>query len=62
ADGMEVTFRKHMQRLSAKGWEIDVDAMEVEQRFRALSIPSPLRRADPKGWIQSTVPLKPATE
>jgi phenylpropionate dioxygenase-like ring-hydroxylating dioxygenase large terminal subunit len=62
ADGMEATFRKHMQRLSAKGWEIDVDAMEAEQRFRALSIPSPLRRADPKGWIQGTVPLKPATE
>jgi len=62
ADGMEVAFRKHMRRLAAKGWEIDLDALEAEQRYRALSIPSPRRRTDPKGWIQHTVPLKPAAE
>ena len=62
ADGMEVAFRKHMRRLAAKGWEIDWEAMEAAQRYQALVIPSPGRRADPKGWVQHTVPLKPASE
>ena len=62
ADSMEVAFRKHMRRLAAKGWEIDLEALEAQQRYSALSIPSPTRRSDPNGWVQRTVPLKPATE
>jgi phenylpropionate dioxygenase-like ring-hydroxylating dioxygenase large terminal subunit len=62
ADGMEIAFRKQMRRLAAKGWEIDLEAMESAQRYQVLCIPSPGRRVDPKGWVQQVVPLKPATE
>ena len=59
ADGMEVTFRKIMRNLADRGWEIDLEALEQQQRYRALVIPSPGRREDPKQWVQHTVPLRP---
>ena len=62
ADGMEVAFRKIMRRLGDRGWEIDLEALEAQQKYRALAIPSPGRRKDPKNWVQHTVPLRAPKE
>ena len=58
--GMELAFRKKVWELSARGWEIDIDAFERMSREHVLVIPSPARREDPKNWVHKTVPLKPA--
>lgn len=60
ADRMEVAFRKLVRKLSERGWEIDAEAHAAQSEYRALVIPSPGRREDPKGWVQHTVPLRPA--
>ncbi len=61
ADGMEGAFRALVRQMSNRGWEIDVEAMEAEQRYRAIVIPSPARRKDPHNWVQRPVPLRPAS-
>ena len=60
ADSMEVAFRRLVQRHADQGWEIDLEALEAESRYRVLVIPSPARREDPKGWVHKPVPLRPA--
>ena len=60
ADGMEGAFRQLVKQLGERGWQIDIEAMETEQRYRAMVIPSPARRADPKNWVQRPVPLHAA--
>ncbi len=60
ADGMEGAFRALVKACAERGWEIDLEAMEAEQRYRAMVIPSPGRRKDPNNWVQQPVPLRPA--
>ncbi len=59
ADSMEVAFRRLVQDWANRGWEIDSERYATESRSRALVIPCPARRDDPKNWIHRTVPLKP---
>ena len=59
-DGMEVAFRKTVQRYAALGNEIDLERFEQERRRQVLVIPSPGRREDPGNWVHRTVPLIPA--
>ena len=56
---MEGAFRALVKECGERGWEIDVEAMEAEQRYRAMVIPSPGRRKNPKNWVQRPVPLRP---
>lgn len=60
ADGMEGAFRALVKEMGERGWEIDIEAMEAEQRYRAMVIPSPGRRKNPRNWVQQPVPLRPA--
>jgi phenylpropionate dioxygenase-like ring-hydroxylating dioxygenase large terminal subunit len=62
ADSMEVAFRRLVREWKEKGWEIDSERYAQESDSRALVIPSPARRDDPKNWIHRTVPLRPAGE
>jgi phenylpropionate dioxygenase-like ring-hydroxylating dioxygenase large terminal subunit len=59
-DGMENQFRQRVRDWSARGNEIDVEAMQAERLRRVLVIPSPERRQDPSNWVHKTVPLLPA--
>ena len=56
-DGMELAFRRKVWDLAARGWEIDWDALEKLRQDHVVVIPSPARRADPKGWVHTAVPL-----
>jgi len=45
-------------RLRAKGWQIDRDALRLEERQGGYPvIPSPARRSDPNDWVNGVVPL-----
>jgi phenylpropionate dioxygenase-like ring-hydroxylating dioxygenase large terminal subunit len=57
ADSMEVAFRRLVRDWAERGWQIDSDRYEHESRQRALVIPSPARREDPRNWVHGTVPL-----
>jgi phenylpropionate dioxygenase-like ring-hydroxylating dioxygenase large terminal subunit len=60
ADSMEVAFRRLVRDWAERGWEIDSDRYATESLSRALVIPSPERREDPKNWVHRTIPLRPA--
>ena len=64
ADGMELTFRRKVQEWATTRGQIDGQLQEAESRSRVLVIPSPSRRADPKGWVHRTAPCveTPAAE
>ncbi len=62
ADSMEIEFRKQVSACSARGWEIDAEALEERSRHEVLVIPSPARRENSRNWVHKTVPLKPAAE
>lgn len=60
ADSMEVAFRRIVRQWAERGWEIDTERYAAESPYRALVIPSPARREDPRSWVHRTVPLRPA--
>ena len=60
ADSMEVAFRRLVREWADRGWEIDSERYADESRYRALVIPSPARREDPKNWVHRAIPLRPA--
>jgi hypothetical protein len=59
-DGMELAFRRKVWELAARGWEIDWEAYQRLAEDHVVVIPSPARRSDPKGWVHTAVPLRPA--
>ena len=56
SDQNEARFRSLVHKLARKGWEIDIDEAGRQGRYRALAIPSPRRREDPRNWIAQPVP------
>jgi phenylpropionate dioxygenase-like ring-hydroxylating dioxygenase large terminal subunit len=60
ADSMEVAFRRLVREWAERGWEIDSERYAEESRYRALVIPSPARREDPKNWVHRAIPLRAA--
>ncbi len=61
SDGMELTYRRKVQEYARKFGAIDRDAFERAAPSQIMVIPSPLRKADPKGWVHKTVPLQDGT-
>lgn len=62
ADGMELTFRRKVQEYARKFGAIDRDAFAQNEAGQIMVIPSPARKADPKGWVHKTVPLLPTAK
>ncbi|MBL8629797.1 MAG: aromatic ring-hydroxylating dioxygenase subunit alpha [Rhodospirillaceae bacterium] len=60
SDGMELTYRRKAQEYARKFGAIDRDAVARQTPNQIMVIPSPLRKADPKGWVHKTVPLEGA--
>jgi phenylpropionate dioxygenase-like ring-hydroxylating dioxygenase large terminal subunit len=60
ADRAVARYRERLAEWEARGWRIDTGRLRAERPTRAHVIPSPARRADPKGWVLDTVPLFPA--
>jgi phenylpropionate dioxygenase-like ring-hydroxylating dioxygenase large terminal subunit len=56
ADGMELTFRRKAQEWARTRGAVDGSRLAAESGSRVFVIPSPGRRADPKGWLHRTVP------
>ena len=57
SDEMESIFRRLVFRMIEAGWEIDYDKVKAEHDTKVYVIPSPGRRADPKGWVHEAVPM-----
>lgn len=57
-DSLEMEFRRHVERWSARGWAIDVDTRKAQEQSQVFVIPSPARRTDPQGWVHEAVPLR----
>ncbi len=56
ADQLETAFREIIAAQAAKGWEIDLEAVEREYDRQVFVIPSPTRRASSKNWVHKPVP------
>lgn len=63
ADAMEVAFRRAVNQLVDKGWEIDARKVAEDYDRKVYVIPSPERRLDPRNWVHEAVPTtKPRVE
>lgn len=65
ADRAVLRYRERLDDWQSRGWRIDSSLLAVRSRQEALAIPSPARRASPKGFVLDTVPLcagKPAAD
>jgi len=60
ADKGVARYREKMREWEELGWRIDTAKVEATSETAAYAIPSPARRADPKGWVLDTMPLIPA--
>jgi len=52
-------YREKLREWEALGWRIDARRVEAERPYKAYAIPSPARRAEPKGWVLDAVPRLP---
>ncbi len=59
ADNAIARYRERFKEWEAKGWRIDIDAVNRNRKRVAYAIPSPGRRVQPKGWILDSVPMLP---
>jgi len=62
ADRAVLRYRERLAEWQARGWRIDVEAVERERPRKAFAIPSPARREKPAGWVLDAVPTMPASE
>ncbi len=62
ADKGVAHYREKLQAWEACGWRIDESKVQAGRAKTAYVIPSPGRRADPKGWVLEAVPLMPARQ
>jgi phenylpropionate dioxygenase-like ring-hydroxylating dioxygenase large terminal subunit len=58
ADKPIALYREKLKRWEQRGWRIDVDTVDRDQRRVAYAIPCPARR-ETKGWVLDPVPLRP---
>ena len=56
SDQNEAPFRRLIYKLAKRGWEIDIDEVEKQSRYKALAIPCPQRREDPRNWMAKPIP------
>jgi phenylpropionate dioxygenase-like ring-hydroxylating dioxygenase large terminal subunit len=56
ADQLEGAFREILRDITAKGWEIDSDIVEANEKHQVFVIPSPERLKDPRNWVHKAVP------
>jgi phenylpropionate dioxygenase-like ring-hydroxylating dioxygenase large terminal subunit len=56
ADGMELTFRRKVQEWARTRGAIDGQRLAQDLKHQVQVLPSPARRADPKGWVHRAVP------
>ncbi len=61
ADGPIAQYREHIKEWETRGWRIDVDEVERNQRRVAYAIPSPQRRTS-KGWVLDPIPTLAAAK
>ena len=59
ADMGVARYREKLREWEALGWRIDEARQQATRENSAYVIPSPARRAEPKGWVLDTVPLMP---
>jgi phenylpropionate dioxygenase-like ring-hydroxylating dioxygenase large terminal subunit len=60
ADSPIAAYRDKLKEWEARGWRIDTDEVERNQKKVAYAIPCPARRKT-KGWVLDPVPLVPAS-
>jgi hypothetical protein len=60
ADKGVARYRDKLHEWQDRGWRIDEEMLEATRVQATYTIPSPARRAEPKGWVLETVPLIPA--
>jgi phenylpropionate dioxygenase-like ring-hydroxylating dioxygenase large terminal subunit len=60
SDRAVARYRERLQEWESRGWRIDEAGLARERDRAALAIPSPARRAQPKGWVLDAVPVLPA--
>ena len=56
SDQCILDYRAKQKEWAAKGWKIDMLAVERQWRAGAYAIPSPARRRQ-KGWVLDAIPL-----
>lgn len=56
SDTVILDYRARQKEWAAKGWKIDVEAVEASACRVAYAIPSPARR-EAKGWVLDAIPL-----
>lgn len=52
-------YREKLAEWEALGWRIDEERVDATREKSTYVIPSPARRAEPKGWVLAAVPLLP---
>jgi hypothetical protein len=57
-DTAVVRYRERLKKRDARGWRIDVKALQARLGDDALAVPSPGRR-ESGNWVLGTVPLLP---
>ena len=57
SDAIQIAFRRKRQEWINRGWAIDLERLAKEGKRKALKIPCPARRSEPKSrWTFDTVP------
>ncbi|MDH3510432.1 MAG: aromatic ring-hydroxylating dioxygenase subunit alpha [Gammaproteobacteria bacterium] len=59
ADKSLVCYRDRLKEFEARGWRIDIKAIEQAEDAVAFAIPSPARR-ESAGWVIDSIPLIPS--
>ena len=59
-DEIMVSFRRYLDTWQAKGWHIDLNAVQDRNERKVFAIPCPGRRENPN-WVMERVPLIQAT-
>lgn len=59
ADMGVARYREMLREWEDRGWRIDEAKLESMRTNNTFSIPSPARRADPRGWVLETMPMMP---
>lgn len=62
SDGMELTFRNKVAEWRDLGRYVDGEALERDGKYEVFVAPSPVRAADPKGWVHQTAPTMPGKQ
>lgn len=57
ADDILMHYRERLKEWEERGWRIDAEALARNRGRIAYAVPSPARRADPKDWAVTPVPL-----